>query len=139
MSVPILACLVGVQSAHVAIGTSAVTVGSSAMLNLILRSRAGNVNWRVALIFACAGVVGVLSGNWTGLMVDARKLMLLFSLLMIEICIFMLIHSRARGDGRGHERRTRTAGSRRRSAHPLRTGRRERLVLAHERHYRATA
>jgi uncharacterized membrane protein YfcA len=93
LGVPILTYIVGVPSAHVAIGTSAVTVGVSAMLNLVLHARAGNVDWRVASVFSASGVLGVLLGNQLGLIVDSAKLMLFFGLLMLLIAAFMLVRA----------------------------------------------
>ena len=66
LGVPILTYFAGVSSTHIAIGTSAVTVGVSASLNLILHSRARNVDWRIAYMFSASGVLGVMLGNQLG-------------------------------------------------------------------------
>ena len=90
LGVPILTYLVGVSSVHVAIGTSAVTVGASALLNLTLHSRTGNVDWRLAFVFSFSGALGTMFGNQLGLIVEPARLMFLFSLLMMSISAFMV-------------------------------------------------
>jgi uncharacterized membrane protein YfcA len=50
LAVPLLVYGVGVTSAHVAIGTSAVAVCASALANLVGHARAGNVKWRCGLV-----------------------------------------------------------------------------------------
>lgn len=62
LAVPLLVYVVGVKSPHVAIGTSAIAVSMSALGNLFAHSRAGNVKWRCAFVFAAAGVIGALAG-----------------------------------------------------------------------------
>ena len=90
LGVPILTYLVGVSSVHVAIGTSAVTVGASALLNLALHSRTGNVDWRLAFVFSFSGALGTMFGNQLGLIVEPARLMFLFRLLMMSISAFMV-------------------------------------------------
>ena len=90
LGVPILTYIVGVPSAHIAIGTSAVSVGVSALLNLVIHSRVGNVDWKIASAFSACGVVGVILGNQLGLVVEAKRLMLMFGLLMLVIASFMI-------------------------------------------------
>ena len=89
LGVPILTYFAGVSSTHIAIGTSAVTVGVSASLNLILHSRARNVDWRIAYMFSASGVLGVMLGNQLGLLIASQKLILFFGLFMILISMLM--------------------------------------------------
>ncbi|MDX2306966.1 MAG: sulfite exporter TauE/SafE family protein [Hyphomicrobium sp.] len=98
LAVPLLVYLVGVQSPHVAIGTSAVAVGLSALANLVAYSRKGMVKWRCALVFAAAGIVGALLGSSAGKAFDGQKLLLLFGLLMIAIAGLMLLRRGSEGD-----------------------------------------
>ena len=56
LAVPLMIYLVGVPSAHVAIGTSALAVAVSAAANLVQHARRGTVKWRCAFVFAAAGV-----------------------------------------------------------------------------------
>ena len=61
LAVPLLAYIVGVPSAHAAIGTAAVQ--SPSMLPQPRWPRAaGNVKWPCAVVFAVTGVVGVALG-----------------------------------------------------------------------------
>ena len=51
LAVPLMFYLVGVPSAHVAIGTSALAVAVNAAANLAQHARAGTVKWRCASVF----------------------------------------------------------------------------------------
>ena len=48
LAVPLMVYLVGVPSAHVALGTSALAVAANAAANLLTHARMGNVQWRCA-------------------------------------------------------------------------------------------
>src|SRR6202140_5804837 len=63
LAVPLLIYLVGVPSPHVAIGTSAVAVATSAAANLFGHARAGNVKWSCAIVFAAFGAIGAAGGG----------------------------------------------------------------------------
>lgn len=54
LAVPLMIYLVGVPSAHLAIGTSAVSVAANAITGLANHARNGRVNWRCAAIFSFA-------------------------------------------------------------------------------------
>ncbi|MDO8359010.1 MAG: TSUP family transporter, partial [Devosia sp.] len=54
LAVPLMVYLVGVPSAHLAIGTSALAVAANAATNLIMHARKGNVRWRCAGIYSAA-------------------------------------------------------------------------------------
>jgi uncharacterized protein len=90
MAVPLLVYLVGVPSAHMAIGTSAIAVAASAAANLVGHARAGTVKWRCSLVFAVSGVVGAAGGAQLGKMVDGGRLLLLFGILMVVVGLMML-------------------------------------------------
>ena len=105
LAVPLLVYVVGVQSPHVAIGTSAVAVAVSALINLVGHARAGNVKWRCAILFATAGAVGAALGSTFGKSFDGETLLLLFGLLMIAVAIAML--AKGSGDGDFNVRLTR--------------------------------
>lgn len=98
LAVPLLVYLVGVASPHVAIGTSAVAVGLSAVANLVGYARLRQVKWRCALVFAAAGVVGAAIGSSFGKAFDGQKLLLLFGVLMIAIALLMYLKRGAEGD-----------------------------------------
>jgi len=98
LAVPLLVYLVGVTEPHIAIGTSAAAVALSAAGNLFNHSRAGNVRWPCALVFAAAGVLGATIGSTIGKSIDGQKLLALFSLLMIVVGILMLRRRKMEGD-----------------------------------------
>jgi uncharacterized membrane protein YfcA len=89
LAVPLLVYVVGVSSPHVAIGTSAVAVAISALINLVGHARAGRVRWPCALTFAAAGVVGAVVGSTFGKAFDGQKLLTLFGALMITVALLM--------------------------------------------------
>jgi uncharacterized membrane protein YfcA len=102
LATPALLYGVGVASPHMAIGTSALAVSINAFANLINHARRGHVQWRVAGVFALAGVIGAAVGAAVGKSTDARILLPLFALLMIVVGLSML---RPRKDaGEGHVR-----------------------------------
>jgi uncharacterized protein len=90
LAVPLLVYGVGVTSTHLAIGTSAIAVSISALGNLFAHSRAGNVKWRCAFVFAAAGVIGALGGAQAGKALDGQKLLALFGAVMIAVGAMML-------------------------------------------------
>ena len=90
LAVPLMVYLVGVTDAHVAIGTSAIAVAVNAAINLSNHARGGTVRWSCAIPFAAAGIAGALVGAVFGKLLDGRKLLVLFSLLMLVIAALML-------------------------------------------------
>jgi uncharacterized membrane protein YfcA len=90
MAVPLLVYVVGVNSPHVAIGTSAIAVAISAAANLAGHARAKTVKWPCALVFALAGIAGAAGGAQLGKMVDGGRLLMLFGVLMVTVGIVML-------------------------------------------------
>ena len=90
LAVPLLLYVVGMPDPHQAIGTSALAVAVNAFANLVPHARAGHVQWRPALMFAAAGLVGAFVGSSIGKIVDGHKLLILFALLMLVIAAMML-------------------------------------------------
>jgi len=90
LAVPLLIYVVGMRSTHMAIGTSALAVSVNAFANLISHSRAGNVKWPCAFVFALSGVVGAAAGAALGKMVDGQKLLFVFGLVMVAVALAML-------------------------------------------------
>lgn len=92
LATPLLIYVVGVANPHVAIGTSALAVSVNAYANLIAHARQGHVWWRCRIVFAGAGSIGALRvcGSSIGLLVDGKRLLLLFGVLMIAIGLLML-------------------------------------------------
>ncbi len=89
LAVPLLVHVVGVGSAHAAIGTAAVAVAANALAGLVGHARAGTVKWRCGLLFAAAGMVGAAAGAELGKAMDGQRLLLLFGMLMITIGLSM--------------------------------------------------
>lgn len=98
LAVPLLVYVVGVPSAHVAIGTSAVAVAASAAANLFGHARARTVKWPCALVFAVSGMVGAAFGAQLGKMVDGTRLLAAFGSLMIVIGLLLLRPRKSGGD-----------------------------------------
>jgi uncharacterized membrane protein YfcA len=98
LAVPLMVYVVGVQSPHVAVGTSALAVAVSAATGLVNHAVAGTVNWRCASVFAAAGVVGALLGSTAGKAFDGQKLLFLFALVMIAVGVMMLRSREAKDD-----------------------------------------
>ncbi len=90
LAVPLLLYVVGVPSAHVAIGTSALAVAANAFVNLVGHARAGTVKWRCAVVFAAAGSFGAAIGSTVGKLVDGQRLLLVFAFVMIAVGAAML-------------------------------------------------
>lgn len=90
LAVPLLVYVVGIESTHVAIGTSAVAVAASALLGLAGHMRAHHVKWPCAIVFAVTGIAGAAGGATLGKMVDGASLIGLFGVLMIVVAALML-------------------------------------------------
>jgi uncharacterized membrane protein YfcA len=90
LAVPLLVYVVGIRSAHEAIGTAAVAVAVNAAIGLVGHARAGMVKWRCAAVFAVAGILGAGVGAEIGKLVDGKRLLMLFGLLMIGVGLSML-------------------------------------------------
>jgi uncharacterized membrane protein YfcA len=98
LAVPLLIYVVGVPSPHVAIGTSAVAVATSAAANLVGHARAGNVKWSCAVVFAAFGTIGAACGAALGKMVDGGRLLAMFGILMVGVGLLMLRPRPGAGD-----------------------------------------
>lgn len=98
LAVPLLVYLVGVDSTHAAIGTSAVAVTANALAGLAGHARAGNVKWRCAAVFAVSGVIGAAVGAEIGKALDGTQLLMLFGLLMTGIGLSMFRKRTRRDD-----------------------------------------
>ena len=97
LAVPLMVYLVGVNSPHVAIGTSALAVAANAATGLLQHARDHNVRWRCGFMYAGAGIVGALAGSTLGKNFDGQKLLFLFALLMIMVGALMLRSRKAEG------------------------------------------
>jgi Predicted permeases len=99
LAVPLLIYVVGMQDAHMAIGTSAFAVSLNAYANLIPHARAGNVRWREGIIFTVSGIVGAFIGSSLGKLVNGASLLQAFAVLMIVVALLMLKPRKQAGAG----------------------------------------
>lgn len=97
LAVPLMVYLVGVQSPHVAIGTSALAVAINAATGLVNHARHGTVKWRCGLMYAGAGVLGAFAGSSAGKAFDGQRLLFLFAIVMIVVGVLMLRRRRHQG------------------------------------------
>lgn len=98
LAVPLMVYLVGVQSPHIAIGTSALAVAANAATGLANHAQAGTVKWRCGLMYAGAGVFGAFFGSTAGKAFDGQKLLFLFAIVMIVVGILMLRRRKHEGE-----------------------------------------
>jgi uncharacterized protein len=98
LAVPLLIYVVGVESTHVAIGTSAVAVAVSAAANLAGHARAQTVKWPCAIVFALSGIAGAAGGAQLGKMTDGGHLLVLFGALMVAVGLLMLRRRKSEGN-----------------------------------------
>lgn len=90
LAVPLLVYVVGVDSPHVAIGTSALAVSINAFANLIAHAKAKRVDWHCGIIFAIAGIFGAALGAALGKQIDGNQLLFFFGLMMLAVAFAML-------------------------------------------------
>ena len=98
LAVPLMVYLVGVPSAHVAIGTSALAVAANAAANLVNHARHGTVKWRCAGMYSVAGIFGAYLGSSLGKAINGQQLLFLFALLMMVVGVLMFRGRGAEGD-----------------------------------------
>ncbi len=89
LAVPLLIYLVGLREPHIAVGTTALAVGLTALYSLFHHHRAHNVRWPIAIRFAAAGIAGAFVGSELGKAVSGKHLLFLFALLMLFIALRM--------------------------------------------------
>lgn len=89
LAVPVLAHLAGLSAAG-ATATSLVAVGASAVVASVGHSRAGRVQWPVALLLVAVGVPGAWAGALVNERIDGDLLLLLFSVLVLVAAQRML-------------------------------------------------
>lgn len=86
LALPLLLYVVGYEGdPHTAIGTTALAVAASALVNVLHHHRAGHVRLALGLWFALPGVAGALLGARLGLATDGGRLLILFALLMLLV------------------------------------------------------
>ncbi|NWH08132.1 MAG: sulfite exporter TauE/SafE family protein [Alphaproteobacteria bacterium] len=98
LAVPLLLYGVGMESTHLAIGTSAVAVSANALMGLVGHAHSGTVKWPCAATFAGAGILGAWLGSSLGKAVDGKALLSLFAVAMIAVGVNTLLARKADGD-----------------------------------------
>ncbi len=98
LAVPLLIYVVGITSTHQALGTSAIAVSLTALINLIPHWRLGYVKWRCVSFFALFGIIGAFVGSSIAKMVNGEKLLFLFGILMLVIGILMFFKKSSDGN-----------------------------------------
>ncbi|OKB68398.1 permease [Serratia marcescens] len=83
--VPLLLYMVKIPDTHLIIGTSAMSVAISALINLFTHAAKGNVRWQTGAVVSLVAVVGALAGSQMGKITDGRYLTLPFSMLMLVV------------------------------------------------------
>jgi hypothetical protein len=102
LAVPLLIYVVGVADTHVAIGTSALAVGTNALINMIHHRRKGHVKVNEGVLFAIPGAVGTIIGAHLGLLTPSEDLLVLFAVFMIALSLTMLL-KRNTGSGKNKD------------------------------------
>jgi len=98
LAVPLIVYAVGVRDPHLAVGTSALAVAANALAGVVSHARLGIVRWRIAGLFAAAGVVGAWIGSLGGKALAGPKLLACFAGLMLLVGVVMLRSRPARGN-----------------------------------------
>lgn len=89
LAVPVLHYVFGLE-AHVAIATSLLVVGVTAVFALIPHAQAGRVVWRTAWPFAVASMVGAFGAGRVAHHLPGQLLLVLFGAMMLATAIAML-------------------------------------------------
>ncbi len=90
LATPLILYVVGVANPHVAIGTGALAVSANPYANLVSHARKGHVWWRCAVVSALVGSLGAAMGSSLGMLIDGKRLLFVFGLLMIVVALLML-------------------------------------------------
>ena len=98
LAVPLIVYAVAVRDAHLAIGTSALAVAANALAGVASHARLGTVRWRIAGLFAAAGIAGAWIGSLGGKALAGPKLLVCFAALMFVVGLMMLRGSTARAN-----------------------------------------
>lgn len=88
LALPILIYALGVE-AKSAIASSLFIVGVTSAVAAVQHARAGNVVWRVALLFASASMVGAFAGGRLSSAIPAPLLLGLFAIIMVGTAVAM--------------------------------------------------
>lgn len=92
IAVPLLVYALGV-SPREAVGISLAAVGTTAFVGFLRRWRSGDVETRVGLLFAAAGVLGAPLGSWLAGRLPEGLLLVGFAGLMVVVAVRMWRHA----------------------------------------------
>mmetsp|Transcript_105525 Transcript_105525/g.268095 ORF Transcript_105525/g.268095 Transcript_105525/m.268095 type:complete len:282 (-) Transcript_105525:216-1061(-) len=92
LTVPTLVYVLGVDPKK-AIAMSLVVVGITSLAALVAHARAGNVAWRMGVIFGLSGMAGSFLGGICAFFLSGRVLLILFALMAIGTSFAMLCGS----------------------------------------------
>src|SRR5699024_6629188 len=106
LAIPALVYCVG-QSLATAFHTSLAVLAVSSVGGMVPAERRAKVQWRIALLFAAAGVPAAVGGTALGSLIPQRWLLLAFAALMVVVAVRML-----RAGGRSRVGACRTADGR---------------------------
>lgn len=98
LTVPILVYVIGLNP-HDATSTSLLIVGMTALAGAIPHSRAHRVQWRTAILFGLAGIVGTFVGAWANRQVSGPAILFLFGVLMLSVAARMVLSKKRTGHG----------------------------------------
>lgn len=85
-AVPLLVYFVGLDP-HLAVGTSLVAVGITAIIGLLLHLRQGHVLFKIGFVMAIPSILGIYIGSYLNKIVEGPILLVLFAFLMIAMGI----------------------------------------------------
>jgi uncharacterized membrane protein YfcA len=90
--VPALTLLLGLSMPE-AIGTSLLVIAINSAAALTARAAATSIDWRIALPFSLAAIVGVLAGKGVGQRLDAQRSLRWFAALLVAVAVFTAIRA----------------------------------------------
>ncbi|MGR4865365.1 sulfite exporter TauE/SafE family protein [Caulobacter sp. LARHSG274] len=98
LATPLLLYAVGMQDAHVAIGTSAAAVAVNAAVGLAAQAKAGRIKWPCALTFGAPGLFGALVGAHIAKALPSDTLLVWFAAAMAAVGLAMFRKPTSLGD-----------------------------------------
>ncbi len=89
LTLPMLVYVLHVE-AKPAIATSLFVVGATSVMGTVLHARAGNVRWKIGLVFGASAMAGAFAGGRTAHLLPGKVLLVVFAVLMVVTAIAML-------------------------------------------------